>query len=77
MLKLTEAVCVRSYRDLQAPLTMFEVFKQDMDEVIMLVNYYLERGEDKETETPQKSGKGNKREERIRVNDKTATNGWY
>ena len=55
---------------------MFDIFNKDMDDVIMLINYYIERGEDKETKVPQKSGSG-KREERIRVNDKTATGGWY
>ena len=54
---------------------MFDIFNKDMDDVIMLINYYIERGEDKETKVPQ-SGSG-KREERIRVNDKTATGGWY
>ena len=76
MLQLSEAICVRSTKDLKAPLTMFDIFNKDMDDVIMLINYYIERGEDKETKVPQKSGSG-KREERIRVNDKTATGGWY
>lgn len=55
-------------------MTPFELFKQDADEVIEVINYYIEKGDGKEA-TPQKSGA--KREERIRVNDKTATNGWY
>lgn len=76
MLQLTEAICVRSMKDMHAPLNMFDVFNKDAEDVIMLANYYIERSEDKETKTPQKSG-GGKREERIRVNDKTATGGWY
>lgn len=56
-------------------MTPFEMFKQDAEEVIMLINYYIEKGEDTEAKTPQ-NGVG-KREERIRVNDKTATGGWY
>ena len=55
-------------------MTPFELFKQDTDEVVMLINYYIEKGADKAT-TPQSGG--GKHEERIRVNDKTATNGWW
>ena len=55
-------------------MTPFEFFKQDTDEVIMLINYYIEKGADS-TITPKNSAK--KGEERIRVNDKTATGGWW
>ena len=52
----------------------FEIFNADIDEVIMLINYQIEKGKDlskSHHETYQKQ------EERIRVNDKTATGGWY
>ncbi len=53
----------------------FEIFEQDVDEVIMLINFYLilgdEKGEQK-TNTTKHS-----KETRIRVNDKTATGGWF
>ena len=62
--------------DLRAPMTVFDVLKQDMDDVIMLINYYIERGADRDSATPPQTG-GKKREERIRVNDKTATGGWW
>lgn len=29
-------------------VTPFEIFKQDKDEVIMLVNYYIEKGQENE-----------------------------
>lgn len=54
----------------------FEVFKQDKDEVIMLINFMIEKGE----ETTGKMNVVNKKGqtvERIRVNDKTATGGWW
>lgn len=51
----------------------FIVFEQDTDEVIMIINYYIEVGD----EQPQKQTAKNKKEERIRVNDKTATGGWF
>lgn len=55
-------------------MTPFEMLAQDMDEVIMLINYYIEKGKDKDV-TPQTGG--GKREERIKVNDRTATGGWW
>lgn len=60
---------------MMAPLTIFDVMQQDTDEVIMLLNYYIARGKDQEEKTAPK--RGGKSEERIRVNDKTATGGWY
>lgn len=74
LFKITESLCVRSFNDLQAPMTIFDVLKQDTDDVIMLINYYIERGA--KTETTNQS-KGAKHEERIRVTEQTATNGWW
>ena len=57
----------------------FEIFAQDTDEVIMLINFYLQIGNESEptkTATKPKSAKYGKNE-RIRVNDKTATGGWF
>lgn len=54
-------------------MTPFELFKQDADEVIMLINYYVLKSENI-GEQPQRTVKG---EQRIRVNDKTASGGWY
>jgi len=50
----------------------FEIFNQDTDEVIMLINFYIRLGDEKH-ETNIASNK----EVRIRVNDKTATGGWF
>lgn len=44
-----------------------------MEEVIMLINYYIEKG----SENTSKSSRVEAKDERIRVNDKTATGGWY
>lgn len=55
-------------------MSPFEFFAQDVDDVIMLINYYIEKGADGTTTA--RNG-GRKGEERIRVNDKTATGGWW
>lgn len=55
-------------------LTPFSLFKEDSEEVIMLINYLIEKsGEAKNNN----QSTHQKKEERIRVNDKTATGGWY
>lgn len=56
-------------------MTPFELFAQDTDEVIMLINYYIEKGNYSDAPTG-KTEKGHS-EARIRVNDKTATGGWF
>lgn len=53
----------------------FDVFQQDTDEVIMLINFYIEMGEKNENNMP--ANVTPKAEKRIRVNDKTATGGWF
>lgn len=72
---MTEAICIRSARDLNAPLTIFDVLKQDTEDVISLINYYIEKGNNSENVT--QKNQQQKSEERIRVNDKTATGGWF
>ena len=61
-------------------LTPFEIFNKDTDEVIMTINYYIALG-DTQTETVEATQSGtqysNNKEVRIRVNDKTATGGWF
>lgn len=56
----------------------FEIFAQDVDEVIMLLNFYIELGNTKDKTIKQKSN-GNipDKNTRIRVNDKTASGGWF
>lgn len=61
-------------------LSPFEVLKQDKDDVIMLINYYVEKGDmNNEPETYANTRKHTQthNNERIRVNDKTATGGWF
>lgn len=53
----------------------FEILAQDIDEVIMLINFYLALGNEKQER------KTNSvvplKEKRIKVNDNTATGGWW
>lgn len=58
-------------------VTPFEVLKQDKDEVIMLVNYFIEKAEFEDDDTRVADPKPKGKNERIRVNDKTATGGWF
>lgn len=54
----------------------FEILAQDMDEVIMMINFYLALGnENRNVKT--KGVTVPKKEQRIRVNDDTATGGWF
>ena len=50
------------------------VFDQDTDEVIMIINFYIELGNESEKPVTKAA---NKKQERIHVNDKTATGGWF
>ena len=52
----------------------FYIFNQDVDEVIMLINYYLSIG----TEAKE-ARQTNPRDDnaKIEVNDQTATGGWW
>lgn len=61
-------------------ISPFEIFKADVEDVIMLLNFYIEKSE----EAPQTGNEGHKtaakqsnKPVRVRVNDKTATGGWY
>lgn len=59
----------------------FEIMKQDKDEVIMIINYLVEKAETETTKPIQSSDikyeKNNSNIKRVRVNDKTATGGWF
>lgn len=57
-------------------MTPFELFDQSMDEVIMLLNYYIVKG-DTAPKAAKPKAKGHGKQERVRVNDKTATGGWF
>jgi len=50
----------------------FEIFAQDVDEVIMLINFYLTIGH-----TPKESPKQGGTKQRVKVNDNTASGGWW
>lgn len=60
--------------------SMFDLYKQDIDEVIMTINFYLMLGEEenaKPTTTKAPMKPAAKNQNRIRVNDATATGGWF
>ena len=56
-------------------MTPFEFFSQETDEVIMLLNYYIEKGDTAGQQAPH--GTKPRGEQRIKVNDRTATGGWF
>lgn len=53
-------------------ISPFSIMKEDKDEVIMLMNYFIEKGEEQPESKSVKS-----KNERVRVNDDTATGGWF
>lgn len=53
----------------------FEILSKDKDEVIMVLNYYIEKGFN--SNSAQAATKPARNAERIRVNDKTASGGWF
>lgn len=59
----------------------FSIFEQDVDEVIMIINFYIELGAEQKQQSPQpkanKTQTAKGKQERIRVNDATATGGWF
>lgn len=52
----------------------FEILKQDKDEVIMLLNYMAEKSETMPNARPAQSSN---KQQYIKVNDRTATGGWW
>lgn len=58
-------------------LSPFHVLNQDKDNVIMMINYYIEKGETIETDGNTRQHTARHDNMRIRVNDKTATGGWF
>jgi hypothetical protein len=56
-------------------MTPFSVLQQEKDEVIMLINYFILKGdENTKTTAPAPT---ERKEERKRVNFKTASGGWF
>ena len=56
-------------------ISPFEVLNSDIDDFARLVNFLVETGNDGKAETKPKATKN--KEQRIRVNDETATGGWW
>lgn len=55
---------------------VFQIFDQDVDTVITLINFYIAYGDQTGATVPDAKNSYSK-ETRIRVNDDTATNGWF
>lgn len=55
---------------------LFAILDKDVDDVIMVINFYILYGEQEHSSTQTEKRAGNKKE-RIRVTDKTATGGWF
>lgn len=55
-------------------MSPFFMFEQDVLDVIMIINYFIEKGENKNTKKSNVSTSGVKK---IKVNDHTATGGWF
>lgn len=68
MLSTTETLA-RSYN-----VTPFEIMAQDCDEVIMLINYFLKKAE---VEPSTEAAPANNKQQYVKVNDRTATGGWW
>jgi hypothetical protein len=59
----------RSYQ-----VTPFDIMAQDCDEVILLINYMLRKGEN----APASPATPNQKQQQyVKVNDSTATGGWW
>lgn len=52
-------------------VTPFEIMAQDCDEVIMLINHFLQKAEN---EPAAAAGNG---QQMVKVDDRTATGGWW
>ena len=68
MLTTTDNIA-RSYN-----VTPFEIMAQDCDEVIMLINYMLRKAENAPASA---NAPANSDKQYIKVNDRTATGGWW
>jgi len=59
--------------------TPFFVFEQNAEDVIMLINYFIEKDDTGESVNAQNftNNEHKKKVERIKVNSQTATGGWW
>lgn len=57
-------------------ISFFEIFDRDISDVLMLIDYYIEYGSMQSANVNTVTNTKTK-ETRIRVNDKTATGGWF
>lgn len=61
-------------------MTPFRIMEENAEEVVMLINYLNLKDEYDPTDAAavgSQTPAGNDTEQRIRVNDKTATGGWW
>ena len=55
-------------------VTPFEIMAQDCDEVIMLINHFLQKAENEPAAGAAAADKG---QQMVKVDDRTATGGWW
>ncbi len=58
-------------------MTPFFVLQQERDEVIMLINYFIQKGDDDNKKKTTAPVPAVPKQERKRVNFKTASGGWF
>jgi hypothetical protein len=55
-------------------MSPFDIMAQDCDDVIMFINHFLKKAEN---EPAASTAPANNGQEKIKVNDRTATGGWW
>lgn len=59
-------------------MSPFDIMAQNVDDVIMIINHFIEKGENMPSEESKPApALSNNKQQRIRVNDSTATGGWF
>lgn len=58
-------------------ISYFDVLEQDIEFVIMFINFLVEKAEDEKDKDDVIPLNNNKQPQRVRVNDDTASGGWW
>jgi hypothetical protein len=55
----------------------FEITAQDCDEVIMFINHFITKADGKGAQSAARPAASSSNQQKIKVNSKTATGGWW